>query len=544
MSFLEAIFLFSEQYPGKRAAAAGKGLLPPESRFRNGDSRSDFIWMILENMNDGLTVLDGNGKIEYANRKICEMLGYRPEELAGKDWWYIIYPPDVPVVQAQIERRKQGETGRYECRLLSRDGREIPCLFSAARRSGPNGEYQGSITIMTDITQLKLMEEDLRASEEKYKTILKNSSDGMLIYRTSDYKFVEVNQALADMLERTVEECLQMTVPDTLHPESRDMVMDYVKRRAQGDPTVPTHYVLTALTKSGKKRYWHMGVSRLDWKPGYVSTIMRDITEIKQMEEDLRRQNRTLQEKLRETTLLRKKLSRYQGEIRQLLKRTMEIEEKSRRRLAVELHDGAVQEITSALHRITVCRALIERDPAGALAEMDVMEENLRRGIHELRRIIFDLRPLSLDVLGLLSTLKDYVKKFERETGIRVALQVSGAERELPPERAAGVFRIIQEALHNVRKHSGADRVTVTLAYRPGRLQVAIKDNGCGFSREDGMRAIKNGRAGLLGMKERVQLMAGRFRVTSAPGKGTRVAFSIPLPERVVAGGQNKSAYC
>lgn len=523
---------------------AGEGRVLPESRSREDDFRHDFTRMILENMNDGLSVLDGNGKIEFVNRKLCEMLDYRPDELIGRDWWFIIYPQDIPVVQAQIERRKQGEAGRYECRLLRRDGREILCLFSAARRSGPNGEYQGSITIMTDITRIKLMEQELRASEEKYKTIMKNSSDGMLIYRSSDYRFVEVNQALADMLERTVEECLQLTVPDTLHPESRAMVMDYVKRRAQGDPTVPTHYVLTALTKSGKKRYWHMGVSRLDWKPGYVSTVMRDITEIKQMEEDLRRQNRALQEKLRETTLLRKKLSRYQEEIKQLLKRTMEIEEKSRRRLAVELHDGAVQEITSALHRIKICRMLLEKDLAGARAEMAVMEENLRRGMQELRRIIFNLRPLSLDVLGLLSTLKDYLKKFERETGIGVTLKVSGTERELPPERAAGVFRIVQEALHNVKKHSGADRVTVTLVYRPERLRITVKDNGCGFSREDEVRAIKNGRAGLLGMKERTQLMSGKLRVTGIPGKGTRVAFSIPLPERVAAGEQNKSAYC
>lgn len=390
----------------------------------------------------------------------------------------------------------------------------------------------------------KIMERELRESEEKYKTIMKNSSDGMIIYRSEDYKFAEVNQAFAEMLERSVEECLQMRIMDTLHPESYDLVMDYVKRRAEGDPTVSTHYIHTTVTKSGKKRYWHTGVSRLDCKPGYVSVVVRDITDMKQMEEDLRRQNQALQEKLAETQMLRKKLSLYQEQIRQLFKRTMEIEEKSRRRLAIELHDGAVQEIASALHRIKICQALLQKDPGQTWAEMAIMKENLQRGMQELRRAIYNLRPLSLDFLGLLPTLKDYLQKFQAETGVSVILRVSGSEKELFPERAVAVFRIIQEALRNVQKHARAGNVLVTISYGPKRLRVTLADDGRGFSKEDEERAVKNGRVGLLGMKERAQLMSGTLQVKSVTGKGTRVTLSILFTAQEVADEQDKITDC
>ncbi|MCL6478385.1 MAG: PAS domain S-box protein [Peptococcaceae bacterium] len=498
----------------------------------------------MDNINDGLLVLDREGKIEFVNQKLCQMLGYKAEELIGQDWRLIIHPQYIPNVQREMEQCKKGQPGRYECCLRLREGKDIPCLISAARRSGPGGEFQGCVTIITDITGLKIMERELRESEEKYKTIMKNSSDGMIIYRSEDYKLVEVNQALADMLERTIEECLQLKIPDTLHPESHGLVMDYVKRRAGGDPTVPTHYIHTAVTKSGKKRYWHTGVCRLDCKPGHVSVVVRDITDIMQMEEDLRRQNQALQEKLAETRILRNKLSRYQEQIRQLFKRTMEIEEKSRRRLAIELHDGAVQEIASALHRIKICQTLLKKDPEQTWTEMAIMRETLQRGMQELRRAIYNLRPLSLDFLGLLPTLKDYLQKFQAETGISVTLKVSGTEKELFPERAVAVFRIIQEALRNVQKHARAGNVLVTIAYGPKQLRVTLVDDGCGFSREDEVRAIKNGCVGLIGMKERAQLMSGVLRVRSATGKGTRVTLSIPFTVQEVADEQDQITDC
>lgn len=525
-------------------SVAGGDYLCAGSWAEEGPLRRDFMQMLIDNINDGLTVLDEDGKIEFVNQRLCRMLGYRAEEIIGQGWQFIIYPQDIPIVQKEIERRRKGLPGHYECRLRHRNGNDIPCLISAACRLGPKGEYQGSVTVITDITRLKIMERELRESEEKYKTVMKNSSDGMLIYRSEDFKLVEVNQAFADILERTVEECLELKVPDTLHPESHDMVMDYIRRRAKGDPSVPTHYIHTCITKTGKKRYMHTGVSTLDCKPGYVSVVIRDITEIKQMEEDLRRQNQALCEKLAETQMLQKKLSRYQEQIRQLLKRTMEVDEKSRRRLAIELHDGAAQEIASALHRIKICLALLEKDPGQVRAEMEIMRENLQRGMQELRRAIFDLRPLSLDFLGLLPTLKEYLQKFQAETGIEVTLRVSGAERELLPERAAAVFRIIQEALRNVKKHARAGSVLVSIAYLPDRLRVTLLDDGCGFSREEEVRAVKDGRVGLLGMKERAQLLSGTLRVKSVAGKGTRVSLNIPLTAQEAADEKDKSAHC
>jgi two-component system sensor histidine kinase UhpB len=147
--------------------------------------------------------------------------------------------------------------------------------------------------------------------------------------------------------------------------------------------------------------------------------------------------------------------------------------------------------------------------------------------LDELRRLIADLRPSHLDDLGLAATLRWYAKDVEAHTPLRIDVAVSGEERALNPSVKIALFRVAQEALTNVIKHSGAQDVWMRLNYNEEHVRLQVEDNGCGFA-ADGHAYASRPAWGLLGMQERAALLNGRFTVHAAPGQGTRVEVVIP----------------
>ena len=162
------------------------------------------------------------------------------------------------------------------------------------------------------------------------------------------------------------------------------------------------------------------------------------------------------------------------------------------------------------------------------MAELADFKATVRVALEETRKLIFDLRPMTLDDLGLVPTLRKFVVDYERSSGIRTRLNVVGAERRLPRDLEGTLFRIIQEALTNARKHSGADSVDVTIMIGPQRLVASVRDNGHGFDVADAqIRAEQTKRLGLISMRERAGLENGVLDITSVPGHGSQVRVSI-----------------
>jgi signal transduction histidine kinase len=198
-----------------------------------------------------------------------------------------------------------------------------------------------------------------------------------------------------------------------------------------------------------------------------------------------------------------------------------------RNRLARELHDSVSQELFSLTMLAAAARRSIESRPDLAAARLSEIEDSARRALEETRSLIFALRPAALDGRGLAPALRDLTAALGERQGLLVDLQIFG-ERRLPLEHEQALYRIVQEALANIARHSGVREAAVTLRYADSAVDLTIRDGGRGFD----PAANRNPRAiGLHSMAERAEALGGAFELSSAPGRGTTIAVRLPVLE-------------
>jgi len=201
-------------------------------------------------------------------------------------------------------------------------------------------------------------------------------------------------------------------------------------------------------------------------------------------------------------------------------------QEEERRRIARGLHDGPAQQLANIVLRTEFCQKLFKANPRDLESELTELKEFARNTLEDIRKILFDLRPMDLDDLGLVAAVKRFLNKFEESTGITTEFKASGNEQRYTPGLEVALFRVVQEALNNVRKHAKASNVVVILELAPLSLNAVIKDDGCGFDPET---EFSDQQFGLKGMREWSDLLGGELKISSRVGRGTRVAVSIPI---------------
>lgn len=213
----------------------------------------------------------------------------------------------------------------------------------------------------------------------------------------------------------------------------------------------------------------------------------------------------------------------------ELLKRFLSAQEGERMRIARELHDETCQTISALSFRLE--SALGELPAGEARARLEEVKGLAGRALDDLHRVIFDLRPSVLDDLGLLAAVRWYAARHLEPLGIVVKCEFEDVESRVPQDVATAVFRIAQEALLNVARHAGAEDVLVQIAAGERSLFIEIEDDGRGFNPRSVVQPSETGRGlGLLGMRERVEILGGKMSLDSAPGEGTHLAFEIPIP--------------
>jgi two-component system sensor histidine kinase DegS len=214
--------------------------------------------------------------------------------------------------------------------------------------------------------------------------------------------------------------------------------------------------------------------------------------------------------------------------------RVIKAQEEERSRVAREIHDGPAQIMSNVVLKAEICEKLIDIDLEKAKKELRELKRIVRDSLKDVRRIIYDLRPMSLEDLGLIPTMQKYIEKFAIETGIEVAFQLKGEYRIITDKNLTlTIFRVIQEALSNIRKHSEAKEASIRLEFAPLGVAVKISDSGKGFDTSL-MKVGKDDRSGgfgLFSMNERIELLNGTMQVTSKPGKGTVVSVVLPYTD-------------
>lgn len=207
--------------------------------------------------------------------------------------------------------------------------------------------------------------------------------------------------------------------------------------------------------------------------------------------------------------------------------RIIEAQEEERKRLSREIHDGPAQMMANVLLRSDLIeKTYREKGSDEAFQEISSLKDMVRQALTEVRRIIYDLRPMALDDLGLVPTLKKYLETIEEyNRGIKLDFQSNGNEARLPNNFETSIFRLVQEAVSNAIRHGKSTDINVKMEWLTEQVSIIIKDNGTGFDQE----IVKDQSFGLTGMRERIELIGGEFFINSTLGEGTVLMFHIPL---------------
>ncbi len=217
--------------------------------------------------------------------------------------------------------------------------------------------------------------------------------------------------------------------------------------------------------------------------------------------------------------------------VEKLLERVINAQEEERKWMAAEIHDTIAQSLVGMHTMVQTCRQLLRVDPDRAGTLLDDLCSLLSESLGEIRQILFNLRPASLDDLGLVPSLENCARRFLEGTGIQLTLELPGRNQSrLPPLLETTVFRIAQEALSNIKKHSGARRARVSLDVGTTDLRLTVSDDGRGLVWSEVSRRFQSGDShGLHGMQERSRLLGGHFRISNDPFGGTILEVVIPL---------------
>lgn len=209
--------------------------------------------------------------------------------------------------------------------------------------------------------------------------------------------------------------------------------------------------------------------------------------------------------------------------------RIIEAQEQERQRLVRQLHDGPAQSLTNLILQAEICERVFDSDPERARSELGDLKTAVTSTFQKVRDYMFDLRPMMLDDLGLVPTLRRYVDNYNEKSSVPAMLTVTGAERRFTPYKEVVVFRVIQELLANVRTHSHATRVQVMVDLGDDLIQATVEDNGGGFNVSEILNASQPKGIGLTTLRERVIMLGGEIRIDSTIGRGTKVALSMPI---------------
>jgi PAS domain S-box-containing protein len=341
----------------------------------------------------------------------------------------------------------------------------------------------------------------LRISEERYRGLFENSSDAIFLCSTSA-RIISVNQACEQLTGYALKELTSMVVYDLFYGESQEKVRQLFSEGLE-QVTVGRAEDVRLTRKNGTEAFVELRISHLlrrDEVIG-VQVIAQDVTEEKQ---------------------LRQNMEYY-------IKQVTRAQEDERLRISRELHDDTAQ-ILVTLSRDLNSLITKEEKPAKPLVRpLKRLREMADSALEGVRRFSQDLRPSILDDLGLVPALEWLVKDLEESYHMSTKFEVTGSSRRLGPEIELAVFRIAQEVLSNVRRHSQASAVEMTLDFGSDALTLIISDNGKGFDMPQRTSDLAlSGKLGIIGIRERTRLIGGTIIVQSEPGGGTTVTLRVP----------------
>jgi two-component system, NarL family, sensor histidine kinase DegS len=210
--------------------------------------------------------------------------------------------------------------------------------------------------------------------------------------------------------------------------------------------------------------------------------------------------------------------------------RVIQTEEAAKQSLVREMHDGPASSLSNFILQAEICQRFFDVNPDRAKTELNALKSAAASTFSDVKDFIFDLRPMMLDDLGVVPTLRRYVESFQEKNGVTVPITVTGVERRLESHVEVTIFRGVQELLSNALSHAQATQIQVLLDLNRDQILAVVEDNGSGFNVEDALNN-NNRTIGLTSLRERIEMLGGELNIQSSLGQGSRIEFTIPVEE-------------
>jgi len=417
--------------------------------------------------------------------------------------WQFVHPADEPLVVDALGACHAGRAARVEFRVRTpgappSDNPPWIRLIVAPARAGSNSKRRTFLGCAEEITDRKEREALMRASERQFRQLAENIDEMFWVSEVSPRRILYVSPGYTEIWGRPVEELYAdaNSFLEGIHPDDRPRVERALPQaRQRGYEEIyrvvhPDGSVRTVRARAFPVRNEEGEVYR-------VAGIIEDITLEKHAEEEMLAQRR-------------------------FLEHLLQVQEGERKLVAYDIHDGFVQSVIAAVMHLDALQSDRSVRPQ-TLKKLAAPMRLLRDSIEEARRMISGLRPPILDEQGLVAAI-EYLINERSEQGARIAFEHDDDVERLDGVVEGSLFRIVQEALSNVYRHSQAAEASIKLTSQGDRLKVVIEDAGVGFDPAD----VGGRQFGLRGMRERAKLLGGTATIHSAPGKGTRIEIDIP----------------
>ena len=467
----------------------------------------DIRQLIMNSSLDAIICIDKNGIITGWNQQAEKIFGWKEDEVKGKHLNETIIPIRYREAQEReflhfIKTEESPFINRViEITALNKEGKEFPIEFSIAPIK--QHEHEFFCSFIRDISQRKMAEQELRLSAEKYKLLFERNPLPMWMISTSDDRFVDVNDA---------------AVIQYGYGKKEFMSLNTAKIRPEEDKK---RYLIESKENVAGKNY--RGIWRHQKKDHSIINV--EIYANDFMHEG-KQARLILANDISEKIKAEESLKHSYDEIRQLASHLQDIREEERAGIAREIHDELGQQLTGLKMDMFWISKRLNKEKDGLIEQkinntLDLLDVTIKT----VRRIATDLRPSILDDLGLIATIEWQCEEFERRTGIITKFAEDMTEFDFPAQMAIGLFRICQESLTNIARHSAAKNAFITLQQIGFELLLTISDDGKGF---DAYNIDHKKTLGLLGMRERTLMMGGKYEITSEISKGTTLSIRIP----------------
>jgi PAS domain S-box-containing protein len=454
-----------------------------------------------------VVVLDPERRIVHFNTACQELTGYSMAEVQGKPADFLTRPEDSLRVEASFEALLAGKLAREQFHWVTKEGRcRLIDWFNTVTRA-VDGTVEHVIRTGVDVTEHEQAKERARESDATVRALMETAAQAILAI-TSDGRIALVNASAETMFGYGPQELIGQPMESLMPKRFAERHISHRTGFFQDPRTRPMGIGLELLgsRKDGSEFPVEVSLSHVPASAGVLAVaFVSDITVRKQWEDALRES---------------------ESRLRTLSAGLLTVQEEERKRLSRELHDDLNQRLAMLSVGVAEMEAGLPDSARSIKDHLLALEANLAGVSEDLRRAAYQLHPSILEHLGLAAALESYCEDVAKQGGIKIRFRQRDVPEHLPEAAALCLYRIAQECLRNIVKHSGASRASIELATQGSDLALTITDSGRGF---DPAEARKRGGLGLVSMEERVRMVNGTISIRARRGDGARIAIRIPL---------------